>query len=230
MLLFEERYKGSDRQEFLDKVNKYSYRLGIDPNWLMYVMYHESGLNPRSQATYYKFIGCGGGYAGGLIGFTPCTQKGLGFTGTPDDFVKLSGSEQMEYVYKLYKPYSGRINNYADLALVTAFPVALGKPMDWVFQSPSEGVSASEYVKGNPAFDLNKDNKVTLSEFYEYQDNKVRQVVPESFIDKFIDKGTNEAVEWNVFETHKRDLVIGGLVVAVLAMIITVSIMLARSR
>lgn len=226
MLVFETLYTQSDKVSFIDKVKSVSYKLGINPNWLMYVMYSESGLNPHIQATYYKFTGCGGGYAGGLIGFTPCTMKGLGWTGTPDAFVKMSGLQQMDYVYSFYKKYTGKIKSYADLYLVTAFPVALGKPLDWVFESPSEGISASEYVKGNPAFDfMPKDGKVTLKEFYAYQDNRVRSKVPSAYLPEFLgsastnsDDGT-DAVEWNYIQRHERDIVIGTLIVITLGMI-----------
>lgn len=222
MLLFEDKYKGSDKSAFIDKVESISYKLGIDPNWLMYVMYNESGLNPASEATYYTFTSCGGGHAGGLIGFTPCTQQALGYTGGWQKFLKLSGTQQLDYAYKLFKPYAGRITNYADLHLITAFPKALGKPLDWVFESNAEGITPQEYAQGNPGFDLNKDGQVTLREFYEWQDKKVRQVVPGNMMNHFIDAQTNDTAEWSYLQTHQRDLVIAGFVTIFLILIVVV--------
>lgn len=225
MYVFENYYIQSDKQTFLDKVNSYSYKLGINPNWLMYVMYSESGLNPHICAEYHTFTGCGGGKSCGLIGFTPCTQQGLGWTKGWEAFKNQSGTEQMEYVYKLYKPYAGKIKSYADLYLVAAFPLALGKPLDWVFQSPKEGITPEEYVKGNPNFDfMPKDGKVTLKEFYEYQDNRVRSKVPSAFLPEFINTessgtGIEQTVEWNYVKRHERDIILIGLILAVLAMI-----------
>ena len=51
-----------NRNAFEQKVRHIAQKLDILPEWLMLLMFHESGLNHRST----NFIGCGG-----LIGFCP---------------------------------------------------------------------------------------------------------------------------------------------------------------
>lgn len=226
MLLFEDKYTGDDKQSFLDKVNSIAFKLGVNPNWIMYAMYNESGLNPASQAHWYKFSGCGGGYAGGLIGFTPCTMQQLGYYGGPDNFVKLTGTEQLDYVYDLFKPYAGRINNYADLYLITAFPAALGQSKDYIFQTSS--LSPEQVVKGLPLFDLNGDKQITLQEFYDWNDNRARSIIPYEYLNQFIDTGSGQTVTWNVIQTHERDLLIIFLILGLATMIFFVTYKLLK--
>ena len=69
MIAFEE-YVKENKEEFINKVIKISRELGIDPNWLMFVMWFDSRLNPKAvnQTS----------MAGGLIQFMPSTAKALG--------------------------------------------------------------------------------------------------------------------------------------------------------
>jgi hypothetical protein len=185
-MIFTELYKQSDKQSFINKVNEYSELLGINPNWLMAVMKAESGLNPQAVNKQPASVP---GYdedgvlikpsgqpdaeninirslyrATGLIQFMPRTAKGLN-THT-DDLVEMSGTEQLYYVYKYYQPYKGKIKSYFDLYLVTFFPVAIGKPDNWTFETSK--IKASTIAKQNPGIDLNKDDKITIAEFKGY--------------------------------------------------------------
>ncbi|MCI5715070.1 MAG: transglycosylase SLT domain-containing protein [Candidatus Onthomorpha sp.] len=125
-LLFEEKVT-RNRATFIAKVKSISARLLIEPDWLMAVMYKESGINEKA-------VNPNGG-ATGLIQFMPATAKSLGTTTAA--LKAMSNVEQLDYVYKYYKPYVTKLNSYPDLYLATFFPAALGKSDDWVLQTSS---------------------------------------------------------------------------------------------
>ena len=100
---------------FSTKVLSIAQNLGIDPNWLMHVMYSESGLNHR-------IVNPMGG-ATGLIQFMPSTAKGLGTTTSA--LSNMSNVEQLDWVYKYFKPYTGKIKSFVDLYMITFMPVFL---------------------------------------------------------------------------------------------------------
>lgn len=152
-LIYEDKVPASYRKAFVDKVNIISYNLGIDPNWLMAIMYFESARTFSPSIT--NPIG-----AVGLIQFMPATAKGLGTTTTA--LKAMTAVNQLDYVYKYFKPYKGKINNYIDAYFAVFFPLAIGKPDDWTIQS--SGLSASTIAKQNPAFETNKDGKIQVWE------------------------------------------------------------------
>ena len=154
-MLFE-NYVKSNKAEFLAKVENISAKLLIDPNWLMAVMYKESRLNPQA-------VNSRGG-ATGLIQFMPATAQALG---TSTAALKaMTNVQQLDYVYKYYKPYITKLNSYPDLYLATFFPAALGKSDDYILQTSK--LSAATIADANPGIDLNKDRKITVGEFKEY--------------------------------------------------------------
>ena len=158
-LVFIEKVK-TNREAFAAKVIEISRLLGIDPNWLMVVMNSESGLNEKARNTKYPVQG---GYATGLIQFIPNTAKGLGTT--TDALFNMTNLEQLDYVYKYFKPYRNKIESFIDLYMVTFFPVAVGKAKDFVLQA--RNVAALAVARANPIFDLNKDGKLTVAEVEE---------------------------------------------------------------
>jgi hypothetical protein len=143
----------SNQAAFLAKVAEVSSKLGIQADWLMIVMKMESGINPQAINTT--------GGATGLIQFMPSTAVGLG-TSTAALY-NMSNVEQMDWVYKYFKPYAGRLLSVTDLYMVTFFPVALGKPDNYVLQTSS--LHADTIARQNPVFDLNKDQAITVGEF-----------------------------------------------------------------
>lgn len=158
-MLFEEKVT-ENKTAFLSKVEEVGRKLLIEPDWLMAVMYKESGLNHRA-------VNPNGG-ATGLIQFMPATAASLG-TSTAA-LRNMSNVEQLNWVYLYYKPYRSKLNSYPDLYLATFFPVALGKSDDYVMQTSS--LSARTIARSNPAIDLNRDDKITVGEFKEYCYNK----------------------------------------------------------
>jgi hypothetical protein len=93
----------------------------------------------------------------------------------------MSNVQQLDYVYKYFVPYSGKMQSYIDVYFTVFFPLAIGKPDDWVFQTSK--LSASKIATQNPVFDLNKDGKLTVAEVREAMLRKV----PASWRD-FFDK------------------------------------------
>ena len=154
--------------EFITKVKTISKSLNINPNWLLLVMWKESRINPKA-------LNKDGG-ASGLIQFIPSTAKGLGTT--IEDIRNMDAIEQLDYVYKYFKPFIGKLNSAQDLYLVTFLPVALGKEDDFVLQA--KGLSPEKIASSNPAIDLNRDGEIKKSEFDEY----VLKGVPDSWKDK----------------------------------------------
>lgn len=152
-LVFEDKVPASYRVDFINKVKDISRKLNIDPNWLMAIMYWESNKTFSPSIT--NPIG-----AVGLIQFIPSTAKGLGTTSSA--LKNMTAVQQLDYVYKYYLPYKGKLKNYIDTYFVTFFPLAVGKPDDYVLQTNS--LSSSLIASQNPAFDTDKNKKVQVWE------------------------------------------------------------------
>ena len=158
-----EEYIKFNKIEFINKVKAICQKLLIQPDWLMLVMYAESGLNPKA-------VNPNGG-ATGLIQFMPATAIGLGTTTT--ELKSMTNIQQLDFVYKYFAPYAGRIKNVHDLYLVTFFPVALGKPETYIMQTKS--LTPVIIAKANPGIDLNKDLQITVREFKAYVDKYLKK-------------------------------------------------------
>ncbi|HEY9830853.1 MAG TPA: peptidoglycan-binding protein [Stenomitos sp.] len=153
-LVYEEKVP-ENRAEFVDKVRAISAQLGINPDWLMALMNHESGLNHRAQNPYAK--------ATGLIQFMPSTAKRLGTT--IEALQAMTNVEQLDYVIKYFMPFRGRLRSYSDLYLATFYPYAMGKPDSYVFGSERSDAWARKVREQNRGMDWNKDGYITLAEF-----------------------------------------------------------------
>jgi len=174
--------KGESRSAFASKVKTICDQLGINPDWLMVVMYHESRINaqavnkqkddhddPYTRAAY---------RATGLIQFMPTTAMWLG-TST-QALYKMTNLQQLDYVYKYFKPYTGKIKSYYDLYMVTFWPAAVGKPDSYIIQSSK--MPASLVAEKNPTLDINKDGRITVSEAKKIMFN----AIPANYIDKVL--------------------------------------------
>ncbi len=162
-MLFE-NYVKNNRADFLAKVQEIAQRLGINPDWLMFVMMCESGLNPQA-------VNSNGG-ATGLIQFMPATAEALDTTTAR--LLAMSNVEQLDYVYAYYRPYTGRLKSVYDLYLVTFFPAALGKPDSYVFRT--NRLSAKTIADANPGINIDGDDQITVGEFKQYIDRKMVQL------------------------------------------------------
>ncbi len=156
--------KGEKLPDVEQKIQQVCTLLGINPAWLMMVMWSESRLNAQSVN---KQPGDGenpqiraANRATGLIQFMPNTAMNLGTT--TKALFAMNAIDQLGYVYKYFRPWTGKIKSYFDLYLITFFPDAIGKPDEYILQT--KRLSAATIAKQNPFFDVNKDGKLTVGE------------------------------------------------------------------
>lgn len=154
MLAYENQVPSNIRSTFIKKVKEISERLQISPNWLMAIMSFESA-NTFSPSIRNKSTN-----AVGLIQFMPSTAISLG-TST-EQLSKMSALEQLNYVEKYLQPYKGKMKSYIDTYFSVFFPLAIGKPDDWVLQA--KGLSANKIASQNKGLDVNKDGVITVKE------------------------------------------------------------------
>jgi Transglycosylase SLT domain len=141
----------SDKQTaFATKVQSIASQLGIQPNWLMQLMWAESRLKPNAINRYSG--------ASGLIQFMPKTAIGLGTT--VEAIRNMDAVQQLDYVYKYFKGAANKMHSYYDVYLETFYPAAKGKPDNWQFPTV--------VAKQNPAIDTDRDGVMTLADFKKY--------------------------------------------------------------
>jgi hypothetical protein len=180
MILIEKlkRNKGESIAEFERMVQNICRILEINPNWLMMVMWSESRLNAQAvnkqPGDSESALERAAKRATGLIQFMPNTAINLGTTNKA--LYAMSAIDQLNYVYKYFKPWTGKIKNYFDLYFVTFFPGAMGKPDDYILQTKK--ISAALIAKQNPGFDINKDSKVTVGEIK----RKMYESIPKAIV------------------------------------------------
>mgnify|MGYP003634761813 FL=1 len=171
--IFEHKIPTEYRNAFLTKAMEVARDLGIPVNWLLGVIELETAGTFSPSIT--NSIG-----ATGLIQFMPSTALGLGTTTAR--LRQMSAVDQLDYVKKYYWPYRSKIKQYADLYIATLFPVAIGKPNDYVLQTKS--LSAKKIAAANPLFDLDKNQEITVGEIR----HKVLQRIPEELLDLVLQK------------------------------------------
>jgi len=164
-----------ERKNFREKLIDISNKLNIDPNWLMVVMNSESGLNPQAVNKL--------GGATGLIQFMPDTARNLGTT--TEALKNMTATQQLNYVYRYFLPYKDKIKSAFDLYLVTFFPLGVGKPDTWIFESSK--LRPDIIAKYNPSMDLNKDNKITMLEFKKWFLNRIEKKYRDYILKKKLD-------------------------------------------
>jgi hypothetical protein len=170
-MLYENKISEKEKEKVIDVSN----RLGIDPDWLMLVMNSESGIN--AQAVNKQTGDSSDPYtrsanrATGLIQFMPLTAKGLGTT--TQKLFKMSMVDQLEYVYKYFKPKAYDYTSFHDLYLYTFFPIAVGQPDGWILQA--KGIAAESIYNQNPAIAKfsTLPNKIDTTAFKKYTEDKL---------------------------------------------------------
>lgn len=161
--IFEENVPSIYRAEFIAAVKQYSESLGIDPNWLMAVIYFESAGSFSSSITN-PYTG-----AVGLIQFMPATAAHL--QTSVSELASMSAVAQLYYVEKYYYPYRNKIKKYVDLYLATFFPAAIGKEDSYVLQTKK--LSPEIIANVNPVFDLNNNKEITVGEITKVITDKI---------------------------------------------------------
>ena len=152
-LIYENKVPASYRTDFVNKVKEIAPRVGLDPNWLMAIM------NFESAGTFSPSITNSLGYVG-LIQFGESARKTLGVT--KEQLKAMSAVEQLDYVEKYYNMYKGKYKSYVDAYFAVFFPLAIGKPDDWVIEGG--GLTAKQIYDANPAFANVKDGKLRVWE------------------------------------------------------------------
>lgn len=167
----------ADQPVFKKKVEEVSQGLGINPNWLMTVMFKESGLDSKSQNKSTR--------ATWFIQFMPDTAKALGTT--VEELKNLSPLSQLDYVEKFYEMNSKKdYSSFKELYLQTFFPAAR-KYMDdpnYVFET--RGVSRYQIAKQNPGIAPKGSTEITMRDFDNYIAGIVDKNVPEEFKSQFV--------------------------------------------
>lgn len=153
----------------IDYVAQTAKKLGINPVWLLAVMYFETAKTFSTSIT--NKIG-----SVGLIQFTR-DKKGVEYKTIKkkryylNDIAKMSFFEQVDLVYHYIDERKGKkeLTSFLDVYLVVFFPNAIGKSNDYVLET--KNLSRSLIAQQNPVFDKNKDGKITRGEIEKHFSN-----------------------------------------------------------
>lgn len=144
-------------KEFCRKVQEMADKLQMPPegaNWFMACMAFETGetfsptIKNGAGAPYYGII---------QFGKAAATDAGT----TIEALLKMTAEQQLEYVYRFFKPYTGKLKTLSDIYMRILLPVAVGKPEDYVL---FDTVNKPTAYFQNRGLDLNKDGKITKAE------------------------------------------------------------------
>jgi len=158
-----------DNQTFQKKLDDISKSINIDKDSIIKLMNHESKLDPQVKNS----IGCVG-----LIQFCPDSKGGSTKTinGKQYDLSQLRNdlSLQMDAIENFWVggKKQGKIKECGDLQIYNFFPVAAGKPDNYVLQT--KGLSAEKIANQNPIFNrtLGRDRNtpLTVGDIKQYQE------------------------------------------------------------
>lgn len=125
---------------FRQKLLTIADHLGVDPDYLMACMAFESAetFSPSIK-------NAAGSGAVGLIQFMPSTAQALG-THT-EELEKMTAVEQLTFVERYFQPKSGKLKTLEDVYMAILWPVAVGKPDDYVLFSKSDPAHPIRYIQ-----------------------------------------------------------------------------------
>lgn len=141
-------------QTFRNRVAWIAEDLGVPADYLMAVMAFETGETFSSSVR-----NAAGSGATGLIQFMPATAVALGTT--TDALAAMTPEDQLNYVYRYFLPYKGRIKTLSDLYMAVLWPRAIGKPEDCVLWNKSNMPTT---YRQNAGLDVDRDGKITKRE------------------------------------------------------------------
>lgn len=164
---------------FTDKVISISNKLAIDPNWLMFLMDWESGLDSSRPNPY----GCIGliQFCADFPGGTYKTINGQQYS--LQTIGMMAPEAQLDVVYEYLKEVQrskGKFADYYQLYFAILFPKAYEQPNDYVLDTSTNNI-----------FDLNKNGQITVGEVKQYLDNRVKLTVPTAYWPVFFKKKTS---------------------------------------
>lgn len=139
---------------FRERVWWIADELGLNPDDLMACMAWESGetFSPSVR-------NAAGSGATGLIQFMPSTAMNLG-TST-SKLAKMTAEDQLNYVYKYFRPFAGRLNNLGDIYMAILWPKGVGKPDSYVLWDKGQMPTT---FRQNAGLDIDKNGQVTRAE------------------------------------------------------------------
>ncbi len=136
---------------FRDRVLWIESDLGLPADALMACIAWESGETFSA-----KVVNKAGSGATGLIQFMPSTARALGTT--TSELAKMTPEDQLNYVWKYFKPFKGRLNNLGDVYMAILWPKAVGKPDSFVL------FDRGAAYRQNAGLDKDKDGDVERGE------------------------------------------------------------------
>lgn len=143
---------------FRDRVRWMAGELGLPketgPDDLMACMAWESD-NTFSPSVLNK----AGSGATGLIQFMPTTAIGLGTTTAA--LAKMTAEDQLNFVFKYFRPYKGKLRNLGDIYMAILWPAGVGQPDNFVLWE--KGKRPTTY-RQNAGLDVNRDGSITRAE------------------------------------------------------------------
>lgn len=139
---------------FRERVRWIADQIGIQPDWLMACMAWESAETFSSGIK-----NAAGSGAVGLIQFMPATAKVWG-TST-EELARISPEDQLNYVYKYFRPYAGRLHNLGDVYMAILWPRGIGQPDSYVLWDAGQSPIT---FRQNAGLDVNHDKEITRGE------------------------------------------------------------------
>lgn len=166
-------------KQVADTIISRSGKLGIDPDWFMFLGDFESGLDAWESNPYGCFS---------WIQFCPDVPGGDYKTikGRRYYFFELAKMSEIELLNLSFdyleeqQSAHGRFASYHDLYFSILYPAAIGEPDDYVLNT-----------KSNNIFDINKNGSITVGEVKQYLDNRVKLKVPADYWSVFFKKKTS---------------------------------------
>jgi len=128
--------------------------LRLNPDDLMACIAWESGESFRADIR-----NAAGSGATGLIQFMPSTAVNLGTTTAK--LAAMTPEDQLNFVYKYFRPYAGRLNNLGDIYMAILWPSGVGKQDDYILWNKT---SKPTTYRQNAGLDINKDGSITRGE------------------------------------------------------------------
>lgn len=74
---------------------------------------------------------------------------------------KMTAEEQLDYVYKYFKPYKGKLKNLGDIYMAILWPKGIGKSDSWVLW---DAATSPVTFRQNAGLDVNRDGSITRGE------------------------------------------------------------------
>lgn len=195
MSLILDTFIRDNKDVFIEKVIRIAgLVLCPKPDWFNILFYLESGINaqavnwqpgdpgssnPAHDTDEARRARCPN-RATGIFQCMPATAIGLGTTTTK--LYNMTNFQQLEYYYMYVHPFKGKIKSFYDLYLINFYPSALGKPDNYQ-------IGGADVAKWNRGLDLDHNGLITVGEFKQSVDNRLRSAkVAFDFVKDFAQK------------------------------------------